>query len=130
MKLLIVLLGQVACLAENTGGQYVRAGNATQLVAALKAKIEEMGINGLTVGYDSGTQGTLAVTNIAIEEPGRWQNSIHFAGFAFLAALVTRTRGDRAGWARGTWLNLMFGLDETTGLEAPGREAEVSRDGA
>ena len=25
-------------------------------------------------------------TNLILHEPGRWQNAIHFAGFAFLAA--------------------------------------------
>ena len=30
-------------------------------------------------------------TNVFLNEPGLWQNAIHFAGFAFLAAITTRT---------------------------------------
>ncbi len=41
--------------AATTTGDIVAVG--------LKAKIEEMGITGLTVGYDSGTAGTLAISN-------------------------------------------------------------------
>ncbi len=41
--------------AATTTGDLVAVG--------LKAKIEELGITGLTVDYDSGTQGTLSVTN-------------------------------------------------------------------
>ena len=36
-------------------------------------------------------------TNLVITEPARWQNAIHFAGFAFLAALYTRSFGRRRG---------------------------------
>jgi len=35
------------------------------------------------------------VTNTVLVEPGRWQNCIHFAGFALLAAITTQTFSDR-----------------------------------
>ncbi|WP_299861675.1 TRAP transporter fused permease subunit [uncultured Hoeflea sp.] len=40
-------------------------------------------------------------TNIWLNEPGKWQNAIHFAGFAFLAAATTSAFGRNAnrGWA-------------------------------
>ncbi|MFD0915252.1 TRAP transporter permease [Pseudahrensia aquimaris] len=48
-------------------------------------------------------------TNIWLTEPGKWQNAIHFAGFAFLAALTVSPFGKRAdeGWAKG--LDLFYG---------------------
>lgn len=42
------------------------------------------------------------LTNVYLIEPGRWQNAIHFAGFAILAAVtygVSARRPD-AGWAK------------------------------
>lgn len=49
-------------------------------------------------------------TNVSINEPGRWQNAIHFAGFAFLAAITTRSwkRGLQTRWA--FYANIVFGL--------------------
>ncbi len=38
-------------------------------------------------------------TNVFINEPGLWQNTIHFGGFAFLAAVTTRTV-NRSGQSR------------------------------
>ncbi len=50
------------------------------------------------------------VTNLWLNEPGRWQNVIHFAGFAFIAcasALPTDTsRSSRLRY----WLNALFGV--------------------
>ena len=43
------------------------------------------------------------VTNIYLIEPGRWQNAIHFAGFAFFASILNSPFGarsnSRAAWA-------------------------------
>lgn len=41
------------------------------------------------------------LTNITINEPGKWQNAIHFAGFAFLAAVTISPFGKHAdkNWA-------------------------------
>lgn len=61
------------------------------------------------------------VTNIWVTEPGIWQNSIHFAGFALLAAITTTTFAKKPGPAEGTstgprpalagrQLNIIFGL--------------------
>lgn len=49
-------------------------------------------------------------TNIWLNEPGKWQNAIHFAGFAFLAAATTSAFGRKAdrGWALG--LDFCYGL--------------------
>jgi TRAP transporter 4TM/12TM fusion protein len=40
-------------------------------------------------------------TNIWLNEPGKWQNAIHFAGFAFLAAVTMSPfgRNSSRGWA-------------------------------
>lgn len=50
------------------------------------------------------------VTNIWLNEPGKWQNAIHFAGFAFLAAATTSAFGRNAsrGWALA--LDFCYGL--------------------
>ncbi|PID62018.1 MAG: C4-dicarboxylate ABC transporter permease [Gammaproteobacteria bacterium] len=50
------------------------------------------------------------LTNSVLHEPGIWQNAIHFAGFAFLAAITTRSfgKGTQPGWS--LWLNALFGL--------------------
>jgi len=49
------------------------------------------------------------LTNVYLTEPGLWQNSIHFAGFAFLAAITTaRIEKKNSQWS--FWLNVVFGL--------------------
>ncbi|MFK7889931.1 MAG: TRAP transporter permease [Granulosicoccus sp.] len=50
------------------------------------------------------------LTNVLINEPGRWQNAIHFAGFAFLAAITTRTFDRRVQPRWSTWANGIFGV--------------------
>lgn len=49
-------------------------------------------------------------TNVWINEPGLWQNAIHFAGFAFLAAITTRSfgNGDQPRWS--VWANGLFAV--------------------
>jgi len=49
-------------------------------------------------------------TNVYINEPGRWQNAIHFAGFSFLAAVTTRSwkHGLQPRWS--FYANVIFGL--------------------
>ncbi|MEE9322507.1 MAG: TRAP transporter fused permease subunit [Granulosicoccus sp.] len=49
-------------------------------------------------------------TNVYLNEPGRWQNAIHFAGFAFLAAVTTRSwkHGLQPRWS--FYANIIFGL--------------------
>lgn len=49
-------------------------------------------------------------TNVAINEPALWQNAIHFAGFAFLAAITTRSfgKGRQPSWS--VWANGLFGV--------------------
>lgn len=50
-------------------------------------------------------------TNVAINEPGLWQNAIHFAGFSFLAAITTRSFGSmRRQPAWSVWANGLFGV--------------------
>ncbi|MFK7997500.1 MAG: TRAP transporter permease [Granulosicoccus sp.] len=49
-------------------------------------------------------------TNVAINEPGLWQNAIHFAGFAFLAAITTRSFGKGAQPVWSVWANGLFGV--------------------
>jgi len=49
-------------------------------------------------------------TNVWISEPARWQNAIHFAGFAFIAAITTRSFGRGEPSRAGTIANLMFGV--------------------
>jgi len=48
-------------------------------------------------------------TNVYLIEPGRWQNCIHFAGFALLAAITT-AKVDTRGIDWRFWANLIFGL--------------------
>ena len=45
-------------------------------------------------------------TNVYLAEPGRWQNCIHFGGFALLAAVITGAGKTRAR----TLGNLLFGV--------------------
>ncbi len=50
------------------------------------------------------------LTNLVLNEPGLWQNAIHFAGFAFLAAIIYsgfRAHSDKR-WA--VSLDLIYGL--------------------
>lgn len=50
------------------------------------------------------------VTNVYLIEPGRWQNAIHFAGFAFLASVTFSPFGTRAN-ATFAWIfDLAYGL--------------------
>ncbi|MEE9334699.1 MAG: TRAP transporter fused permease subunit [Granulosicoccaceae bacterium] len=49
-------------------------------------------------------------TNLVLHEPGRWQNAIHFAGFAFLAAVTTRSFSSRATTRLSITVNTIFGL--------------------
>jgi len=49
-------------------------------------------------------------TNVFINEPGLWQNTIHFGGFAFLAAVTTRTF-NRSEQSRASLIaNTLFGV--------------------
>lgn len=50
------------------------------------------------------------LTNVYLVEPGLWQNAIHFAGFAFLAAVTVPffTNSRPSKWA--TVLNVTYGL--------------------
>lgn len=49
-------------------------------------------------------------TNVFIHEPGNWQNAIHFAGFAFLAAVTTQTFQNRSATKFSMLINTLFGL--------------------
>lgn len=49
------------------------------------------------------------VTNVYLNEPGFWQNCIHFAGFALLAAITT-SKVDKRGMDWRFWANVVFGL--------------------
>ena len=51
-------------------------------------------------------------TNLVLNEPGLWQNAIHFAGFAFLAFVTNPT------WRRGPGHRWSLGLDVVFGLAA------------
>lgn len=50
------------------------------------------------------------ITNVYWNEPGRWQNAIHFAGFAFLASLLYSSFGrySKKNWAIAA--DIIFGL--------------------
>ncbi len=49
------------------------------------------------------------LTNVYLTEPGLWQNCIHFAGFAFLAAITT-SRFEKNNSQTVFWLNIAFGV--------------------
>lgn len=49
-------------------------------------------------------------TNVYLIEPGRWQNAIHFAGFAFLASIIHSPFGDRANSAVAWAFDITYGL--------------------
>ena len=50
------------------------------------------------------------VTNVYLIEPGRWQNAIHFAGFAFLASTIFSPFGSRADASFAWAFDLAYGL--------------------
>lgn len=50
------------------------------------------------------------VTNVYFIEPGRWQNAIHFAGFAFLASTIFSPFGSRANSSFAWAFDLAYGL--------------------
>ncbi len=49
-------------------------------------------------------------TNLVLHEPGRWQNAIHFAGFGFLAAVTTRSFGNKPSTRLSITINTVFGF--------------------
>ncbi|MGQ7845404.1 TRAP transporter permease [Granulosicoccus sp. 3-233] len=49
-------------------------------------------------------------TNVYLTEPGLWQNAIHFAGFALIAAITTRTFNSDTQPRWSLWLNILFGV--------------------
>ena len=49
-------------------------------------------------------------TNLFLSEPGLWQNAIHFAGFAFLAAVTVPVFSESPSTSLGTVLNIAYGL--------------------
>lgn len=50
------------------------------------------------------------VTNVYLNEPGLWQNAIHFAGFAFLAAVTVPLNSSQKVTKLTTTLNVAYGL--------------------
>lgn len=50
------------------------------------------------------------VTNVYLNEPGLWQNAIHFAGFAFLAAVTVPLFSNQRATKLRTALNVLYGL--------------------
>lgn len=50
------------------------------------------------------------LTNIYFVEPGKWQNAIHFAGFAFLASVMFSPFGKRAGARWAVFADVTYGL--------------------
>lgn len=50
------------------------------------------------------------ITNVYWIEPGRWQNAIHFAGFAFLASVIFTPFGARANSRKAWVFDLAYGL--------------------
>lgn len=49
-------------------------------------------------------------TNVYLTEPGLWQNAIHFAGFALIAAITTRSINSDTQPRWSLWLNIAFGV--------------------
>jgi hypothetical protein len=49
-------------------------------------------------------------TNIWLNEPGKWQNAIHFGGFAFLAAVTISPFGRNANKAWALAFDVTYGL--------------------
>ncbi len=50
------------------------------------------------------------LTNIYLVEPGRWQNAIHFAGFAFLASVIYSPFGRRSDTKFAVLVDVSYGL--------------------
>lgn len=50
------------------------------------------------------------LTNIYLNEPGKWQNAIHFAGFAFLASVTLSPFGKYADRKWAIFLDFTYGL--------------------
>ena len=50
------------------------------------------------------------VTNVYLIEPGRWQNAIHYAGFAFLASVTISPFGTQADKRRAWLFDIAYGL--------------------
>ena len=50
------------------------------------------------------------LTNVYFVEPGRWQNAIHFAGFAFLASIIYSPFGARSETSGARALDFIYGL--------------------
>ena len=50
------------------------------------------------------------LTNIFINEPGLWQNAIHFAGFAFLACVTISPFGEKSGTKKAIIFDVTYGL--------------------
>ena len=50
------------------------------------------------------------VTNVYLIEPGRWQNAIHFAGFAFLCSILHSPFGDRSHTLVAWVFDISYGL--------------------
>ena len=50
------------------------------------------------------------LTNIYLTEPGMWQNAIHFAGFAFLAAVIYSPFGNYADKNWAIAIDVIYGL--------------------
>ena len=62
------------------------------------------------------------VTNVYWNEPGLWQNAIHFAGFAFLAAITLSPFGRRANTPLAWTIDLIYATAvaaSLSGLLAP-----------
>ncbi len=50
------------------------------------------------------------LTNVILNEPGMWQNAIHFAGFAFLASVTVSPWGSRADTKWAWTVDIIYGL--------------------
>ncbi|MEP0562804.1 MAG: TRAP transporter fused permease subunit [Paracoccaceae bacterium] len=50
------------------------------------------------------------VTNVYLIEPGKWQNAIHFAGFAFLASILYSPFGARSETTFARAFDIIYGL--------------------
>jgi len=57
------------------------------------------------------------LTNLVWLEPGIWQNAIHFAGFAFLAAITTSFREGNQSKTM-YYINIAGNLERSIGLQA------------
>ncbi len=50
------------------------------------------------------------VTNVYLNEPGLWQNAIHFAGFAFLASVTVSPWGSKSNTSWAWTIDVAYGL--------------------